>query len=126
MGIELIRSDLAIMSIFRHRQVPAFGRLEIAEIRGCWARYALRGRDLDRGVMHLESLGLVEVDRVRGRQYVVLTDQGFRSANSVIGWVESVLLLPRRLVRWLGGLRAGKVAEAAQRRRAVDRIETDG
>lgn len=125
MGIELIRSDLAIMNIFRERHVPVLGRLEIAELRGWWPRYALRGRDLDRSVLHLEALGFVEVDRVRGRQFVVLTDQGFRSANSLVGFIESAVLWPRRLARWLGGFRVRSAPVVAPRRRVMDRVETD-
>lgn len=124
MSFPLLRANLAVMSILRDEKVPAFGRMDISELRARWPRYALRGRDLDRSVDRLESLGLVEVDHVLGHHYVILTEMGYRSAHSIIGWIESLMAWPGRLRRryqhLFNGPCGGKV-----RRRLMDRAEAD-
>jgi hypothetical protein len=101
--------------------VPALGRLEMAELRAQWPRYALRHRDLDRSIDRLESLGFVEVDHTRrGFKYVVLTEMGYRSAHSLFGLCESVLTWPRRAMQALGLLRPS-AGTTDLRRRSNDR-----
>jgi hypothetical protein len=103
LDIPIVRSNLAVMSIFRTRRVPVLGRLEISDLRAQWPRYALRQRDLDRSIERLESLGLVEIDHTRrGLKYVVLTEMGHRSAHSLFGLLESLMTWPRRLARLFG------------------------
>lgn len=122
MSFPLLRANLAVMSILRDEHVPALGRLEIRELRARWPRYALRGRDLDRSLDRLESLGLIEIDHVLGHHYVILTEMGYRSAHSIIGWLESLTAWPSRLRRRYQHLfdaqRGGEV-----RRRLMDRAE---
>ena len=121
----LVRPNLAVMSIFRSLHVPVLGRLEMAELRAQWARYALRRRDLDRSIDRLESLGFLEVDHTRrGLKYVVLTEMGYRSAHSIFGLCESVMTWPRRVMQLLGLVRQSDRAPQ-RRRRSNDRPEAD-
>lgn len=116
----LVRPNLAVMSIFRSLKVPALGRLEMAELRVQWARYALRRRDLDRSLDRLEALGFVEIDHTRrGLKYVVLTQMGYRSAHSFFGFCESLMTWPRRLMQALSRQSA---ASREARRRRHDRV----
>ena len=113
------------MSIFRRLHVPVRGRLEMAELRAQWPRYALRLRDLDRSVDRLESLGFVEVDHTRnGLKYVVLTEMGHRSVYTMLGSLESLLTWPRRLRREFRRFRI-RVAQDDRYRRRTDRKSRD-
>lgn len=125
--VPILRSNLAVMSIFRALHVPVLGRLEMADLRAQWPRYALRQRDLDRSIDRLESLGMVRVDPGRrGCRYVVLTEMGYRSAHSLVGLIESLMVWPRRLLALVLGLvhRRGGNTSPAQRRQ-TDRNERD-
>lgn len=118
-----VRPHLAVMSIFRSLHVPALGRLELAELRAQWPRYALRRRDLDRSLDRLEAIGFVEIDHTRrGLTYVVLTQAGYRSAYSLWGLLESLLTWPRRLMQVLAvAVRSPTPRDRA--RRANDRTD---
>lgn len=117
MNTRLAQPNLAVMSIFRDLHVPALGRLEMAELRAQWPRYALRRRDLDHSIERLESIGFVEVDHTRrGLKYVVLTEMGYRSAHSLFGLCESLATWPRRLKRALGRFHAAARAHEPRRR----------
>lgn len=123
MNARRIHPNLAVMSIFRDLHVPALGRLEMAELRARWPRYALRRRDLDRSIDRLEAIGFVEVDHTRrGLKYVVLTEMGYRSAHSLIGLFESLVTWPRRLKQALG-LFPPAPGGHDLRRRSIDRPE---
>lgn len=121
MNARQIQPNLAVLSIFRDLRVPVLGRLEMAELRTRWPRYALRRRDLDRSIDRLESIGFVEVDHTRrGLKYVVLTEMGHRSAHSLIGLCESLVIWPRRLRQALGLIPAAQDGQDL-RRRSIDR-----
>jgi hypothetical protein len=123
MNVPRVRPNLAVMSIFRSLRVPALGRLEMAELRAQWPRYALRRLDLDRSIDRLESLGFVEIDHTRtGLKYVVLTEMGFRSAHSPLGFFESLMTWPRRLFPALGRM-ARTTSAGDPRRRLNDRTD---
>jgi hypothetical protein len=114
----IVRSNLAVMSIFRAMHVPAQGRLEMSDLRARWPRYALRQRDLDRSVDRLASLGMVEIDHTRrGLKYIVLTAAGHRSAHSLPGLLGSLMVWPRRFGLAVGALLRRKALYEARRRR---------
>lgn len=118
----MLRANLAVMSILRGEHVPAQGRMDLSALRAQWPRYALRGRDLERSIERLESIGFVEVDHARGHDYVILTDIGYRSAHSLIGLLESLMTWPRRV---LGAVQRvlPSLSGSGPRRRLMDRAE---
>ncbi|MGQ0700342.1 MAG: hypothetical protein ACT4PZ_19150 [Panacagrimonas sp.] len=120
-GNPQMHANLAGMSILRDRHLPAQGRLEMKELRASWPRYALRARDLDSSIERLELLGLLEVDRVCCCHFVVLTERGYRRIHSLFGLIESLLVWPRRIGRWLGQLRQPRGYAMRLRRRRDDR-----
>lgn len=122
MSLTMLRANLAVMSILRGKRVPAQERIEMAELRALWPRYALRRRDLERSVERLESIGFVEVDHARGHDYVILTDMGYRSAHSLVGAFEALMTWPRRLGRILQRI-VHPLHSRDLRRRLMDRAE---
>ena len=118
----MLRANLAVMSILRNQHIPAQGRMEMSELRALWPRYALRGRDLEHSIERLESIGFVEVDHARGHDYVILTDMGYHSVHSPIGWFESLMTWPRRLGRVMQRFRRPPSSDGI-RRRMMDRAE---
>lgn len=125
MSLFMLRANLAVMSILRSEHLPAQGRLDLCVLRAQWPRYALRGRDLDRSIERLESIGFVEVDHARGHDYVVLTDMGYRSAHSVLGWFESLMTWPRRVLGAWSRYTHPRPASDAPRRRQMDRSKSE-
>lgn len=124
MGIDRLRANLAVMSILRNQGVPLLGRIELTALRARWGRYALRARDLEGSLQRLEAIGFIEIDKKRGRQYVVLTEMGYRSAHSFFGFIESLLTWPRRIAQ--GVRRLGRpLATQDLSRRASDRGSGD-
>ncbi|TDU31655.1 hypothetical protein DFR24_1031 [Panacagrimonas perspica] len=116
MYFPIFRANLAVMSFLRSAHLAAQERVELRELRAQWSRYGLRRRDLGRSLERLESMGFIEVDRVRGHQFLVLTDMGHRSAYSVIGLIESLAILPRRLGRLVGALKFWRELRGLDRR----------
>lgn len=118
----MIRANLAVMSILRGERLAPRDRIELLEVRAQWGRYAMRQRDLEIGVRRLESLGVIEIDAVRGRSYVVLTERGHRAIYSLAGFFESLMTWPRRFEQAIRRLRRTP-AGAYPRRRNTDRGE---
>ena len=121
MYFPIFRANLAVMSYMRAAHLSAQQRIELRQLRAHWSRYGLRERDLELSVARLESLGFIDVDRTHGHQYLVLTEMGQRSAYSVIGLIESLALMPRRLGHLLGRLKFWSQGDG---RRAGDRRES--
>ncbi|MGQ0700323.1 MAG: hypothetical protein ACT4PZ_19055 [Panacagrimonas sp.] len=124
MNIDRTRASFALVSILREH-VPVGGSVEMNELRQQWPRFALRRRDLDSCVLRLELLGMVEVDRIGGRQFVSLTLRGFESVNWWVRVIEAIVFLPRHMARWLSRFRRLAPAATVPRRRLTDRTGTD-
>lgn len=119
-GTNMLRANLAVMSILRSEGLRAEGSMQVVALRSRWGRYALRARDLDISLQNLSALGLIDVGTLRGRQHVILTEEGDRWIYSLMGFVASLLTWPRRIACRLAKLRHPP-APVDQRRRSSDR-----
>lgn len=120
MYFPIFRANVAVLGILRAARLEPNARMDMAEFRSEWSQLSLRRRDLQRSLQRLESLGFVEIDRARGHEYVVLTEMGHRSAHSLVGRLESLLVLHGR-TRPPSPRPTHRAAGDAPRRRARDR-----
>lgn len=119
-GMNTLRANLAVMSILRSEGLQVAGSMEIVALRARWGRYALRARDLESSLQNLSALGLIDLGTLRGRQHVILTEAGHRWIHSFMGFVESLMTWPRRILHRLSKL-GRPLTPTDQRRRSGDR-----
>lgn len=119
--IHQLRADIAVIGILRRVHDAGTGVTSLQQIHREWSRYGLRRSDLDRSVIRLETLGFVTVERLKGLQWLSLTQRGDRWAHSLRVWLERLLLLPRRIALWLRPA-SKKAPDDRPRRRLADRL----
>jgi hypothetical protein len=115
-----LRADIAVIGILRRLRDAGAALASLQQLRDEWPRYGLRRSDLDRAVVRLESHGFVSVERLKGLQWLSLTNRGDRWAHSLRTWLQRLLKLPRQVRIWCGKAADG-VGDPA-RRRLVDRL----
>jgi hypothetical protein len=123
MKIGTFSATLAATSILRGEQLAPLGRVGFVDLQSHWGRYALRRGDFDASLRRLEARGVIEMEKIRGKPYVVLTRSGHHAIHSLRGFLGSLLTWPRRIQQAIQHFRRAS-SGAHLRRRSTDRGQT--
>lgn len=89
-----LRSELALMRMFRHLDIPADVFLTAEEIERQWARCGVRRTDLPGAIERLVRRGLL-ARRADAPDLIACTVAGSNWLDEQPGWLEYHLLVPR-------------------------------